>query len=111
MTLLDHHAVRENDELFPLLGGFFSDQDDTMLMGILQQIGWSNVGPFVTMVGAMEKALADNASPATPRPAVQQTANRSIKAKQVMAIRSKGRDKAATITTFRRGEIDPRTKR
>ena len=57
VTLLDHHAVRENDELFPLLGGFFSDQDDTMLMGILMQIGWSNVGPFVTMVAAMEKAL------------------------------------------------------
>src|SRR4029079_1665761 len=55
VTLIDHHAVRENDELFPLLGGFFSDQDDTMLMGILMQIGWSNVGPFVTMVAAMEK--------------------------------------------------------
>jgi len=69
VTLLDHHAVRENDELFPLLGGFFSDQDDTMLMGILMQIGWSNVGPFVTMVGAMENALA--APPAAARLAIK----------------------------------------
>ena len=61
VTLLDKHAVRENDELFPLLGSFFDDGDDTMIMAILNQIGWSNVGPFVTMVAQMEKALAASA--------------------------------------------------
>ncbi|HEY0370457.1 MAG TPA: HAD family hydrolase, partial [Thermoanaerobaculia bacterium] len=70
VTLLDKHAVRENDEMFPLLGSFFDDGDDTMIMGILMQIGWANVGPFVTMVAQMEKALAPKTTEsvvATPR--------------------------------------------
>lgn len=67
VTLLDKHAVRENDELFPLMGSYFDDGDDTMIMGILTQIGWANVGPFVTMVQQMEKALAANAPVAAER--------------------------------------------
>jgi len=84
VTLLDKHAVRENDELFPLLGSFFDDGDDTMIMGILTQIGWANVGPFVTMVQQMEKALAAKgpAAVATPRLPIKAGAKAKTKGKR-----------------------------
>ena len=93
VTLLDKHAVRENDELFPLLGSYFDDGDDTMIMGILMQIGWANVGPFVTMVAQMEKALAEQAPllAETPRLAIKASAKAKTKAKKTAARPRAGR--------------------
>jgi FMN phosphatase YigB (HAD superfamily) len=88
VTLLDKHAIRENDEIFPLLGSFFDDGDDTMVMGILMQIGWANVGPFVTMVQQMEKALAASAPKAvaaTPRIPIKGSAKARKHAKRAAA--------------------------
>lgn len=57
VLLFRRHAVRENDELYPEMGRYFTDIDDTLIMGILRQIGQEDVTPYVAIVDAMEEAL------------------------------------------------------
>jgi len=58
VILFEHHAVRENNEFYPTAGSFFTDNDDTLLMGIIMQMGWRDIGPFAGLVESAEKALA-----------------------------------------------------
>jgi len=58
VALFEHHAVRENDELYPELGSYFSETDDTLVINLISHIGPPDITPFVAMVEAMETALA-----------------------------------------------------
>jgi len=64
VILFEHHAVRENDDFYPTVGAYFSDNDDTLLMQIIMQIGWRDIGPFAGMVESAEKALGIGAAAA-----------------------------------------------
>lgn len=57
VLLFRRHAVRENDELYPEIGRFLNDTDDTLIMGILRQVGFPDVTPYVAIVEAMEQSL------------------------------------------------------
>ena len=51
------HGVRENDELFPEMGAYFSDTDDTLLINLIRATGPTDLTPYVGIVVAMEQAL------------------------------------------------------
>jgi hemerythrin-like domain-containing protein len=57
VTLFEWHGEREDDELFPELGKYFSDSDDTLILGIITHIGPADLTPYVSLVQAMEEAL------------------------------------------------------
>ena len=77
VILFEHHAVRENDEFYPTVGGYFSDNDDTLLMNIIVQMGWRDIGPFAGLVESAESALGTRAAAAaaTPRLTIKRSAN------------------------------------
>ena len=52
--LLAGHAVRENDQMFTEVGGFFNDTDDSMVMNLLTHFGPADVTPYVAMVARIE---------------------------------------------------------
>jgi len=68
VILFEHHAVRENDEFYPTAGSYFTDNDDTLLMNIISQIGWRDIGPFAGMVESAEQALGTRAAAAAATP-------------------------------------------
>jgi hemerythrin-like domain-containing protein len=68
VTLFEPHAVRENDELFPTVGRYLNDTDDTLIVNIVRQAGGGDVTPYVALVGAMESALAGAPEPAPAPP-------------------------------------------
>ncbi len=57
VTLFRHHAVRENDILYPSMGKYFNDTDDSLLMNLLSQIGPRDFAPYVGIVETMEGLL------------------------------------------------------
>jgi hemerythrin-like domain-containing protein len=57
VQLFIEHAERENDELYPLMGRYFSDTDDTLVLNLLDQVGPSDFTPYIGLVSAMEEAL------------------------------------------------------
>jgi hemerythrin-like domain-containing protein len=57
VALLIHHAERENDELYPEMGRYFTDTDDTLVINLLSQIGPRDFTPYVGLVSAMEQTL------------------------------------------------------
>jgi hemerythrin-like domain-containing protein len=57
VTLFRHHAIRENDELYPGMGKYFSDTDDTLIINLISRIGPPDFTPYVGIVSAMEMAL------------------------------------------------------
>ena len=65
VTLFEVHAVRENDELFPTIGRYLNDTDDTLLVNIVRHAGGGDVTPYVALVGAMEESLAGAPAPDT----------------------------------------------
>jgi hypothetical protein len=44
------HAVREDDELYPGAGSFFSDSDDALVLNIIQHTGTPDITPYIGMV-------------------------------------------------------------
>ena len=58
VILFDAHAKLENDHLYPNVGQYLNDGDDTRIMTLLGEFGWRDIGPFAEMVGQMEEALA-----------------------------------------------------
>jgi hemerythrin-like domain-containing protein len=54
VLLFRHHAERENDELYPEMGRHLNDTDDTLIMGLLQGVGFPDMTPYVAIVEAME---------------------------------------------------------
>ena len=85
VILFEHHAIRENNEFYPTAGAFFTDNDDTILMNIITQMGWRDIGPFAGMVEAAEKALglgaAAAAAAATPRLTIKKRDTKAKSAK------------------------------
>jgi len=69
VILFDAHAKLENDHLYPNVGAYLDDGDDTRIMTLLGEFGWKDIGPFAEMVGQMEQQLgiAPPAVAATPR--------------------------------------------
>jgi hemerythrin-like domain-containing protein len=57
VILFKHHADRENDVLYPELGKYFSDSDDTLVINLLATIGPRDFTPYVGIVADMEAAL------------------------------------------------------
>ena len=57
VKLFIHHAERENDELYPGMGSYFSDTDDTLILNLIGHIGPPDFTPYVGIVSAMEQAL------------------------------------------------------
>ena len=90
MILFDAHAKLENDHLYPNVGQYLNDGDDTRIMTLLGEFGWRDIGPFAEMVGQMEEALA----PPPPKPAT--SARLPIKARGSESIHPK---KAAKVKT------------
>jgi hemerythrin-like domain-containing protein len=68
VILFEHHAIRENKEFYPTAGKYFSDNDDTILMNIIIQMGWKDIGPFAGLVESAEKALGTSAAAAAATP-------------------------------------------
>jgi len=58
VILFEAHAVLENNELYPNVGAYLDDGDDTRIMTLLGEFGWRDIGPFAEMVGQMETALS-----------------------------------------------------
>lgn len=75
VILFDAHAKLENDHLYPNVGAYLDDGDDTRIMTLLGEFGWRDIGPFAEMVGQMEEAL----KPPPPKPAIAARARLSIK--------------------------------
>jgi hemerythrin-like domain-containing protein len=57
VVLFEHHAVRENDELYPAIGRHLSDSDDTLVMNLVTHIGPPDITPYAAIVAAMEHAV------------------------------------------------------
>jgi hemerythrin-like domain-containing protein len=57
VDLMIHHAERENDELYPTMGSFFSDADDTLVINLISHIGPADFTPYVSLVATMEEQL------------------------------------------------------
>jgi hypothetical protein len=55
--LFKAHAVRENNQLYPTAGGYFSDADDALVLNILQHSGPADITPYVGMVERAEALL------------------------------------------------------
>jgi hemerythrin-like domain-containing protein len=60
--LFKAHAVRENNQTYPLAGSFFTDSDDALVMNLITHFGPSDITPFIGMVDRME-ALLDSRNP------------------------------------------------
>ena len=86
VVLFEHHAERETDEFYPTAGSFLTDNDDTLLMGIIMQMGWRDIGPFAGMVEAAEKAVGIGAAGAETAAAPRLTIKRSAKSKTAKAL-------------------------
>jgi hypothetical protein len=57
VILFKGHAVRENNQTYPLAGSFFNDSDDALVMNLITHFGPSDITPFVGMVERMEQLL------------------------------------------------------
>jgi hemerythrin-like domain-containing protein len=57
VILFKHHAERENNVLYPEMGNYFSDSDDTLVINLLATIGPRDFTPYVGIVADMEAAL------------------------------------------------------
>lgn len=57
VLLFKEHAERENDELYPTMGSFFNDTDDTLIINLISHIGPADFTPYVGLVSSMEEAL------------------------------------------------------
>jgi hemerythrin-like domain-containing protein len=57
VALMVHHAERENNELYPEMGTYFSDADDTLVVNIISHTGPADITPYVSLVAAMEGQL------------------------------------------------------
>jgi hemerythrin-like domain-containing protein len=57
VTLFKHHADLENDILYPEMGKYFSDTDDTLIINLISHVGPADFTPYVGLVAAMEQAL------------------------------------------------------
>lgn len=57
VLLFKEHATRENDELYPTMGSFFNDTDDTLIINLISHIGPADFTPYVGLVSSMEEAL------------------------------------------------------
>lgn len=57
VLLFEEHAVRENDDLYPTMGRYFNDTDDTLVINLISHIGPADFTPYVGLVAAMEEAL------------------------------------------------------
>jgi len=57
VILFQRHAVREDDELYPAMGSYFNDTDDTLVMNMIAHVGPPDITPYVALVQAMEQAL------------------------------------------------------
>jgi hemerythrin-like domain-containing protein len=68
VILFEHHAERENNEFYPTVGKYFTDNDDTILMNIIGQTGWRDIGPFAAMVESAEQSLGTRAEAAAAAP-------------------------------------------
>ena len=55
--LFKAHAVRENNQLYPNAGRYFSDADDALVLNILQHSGPADITPYVGMVERAEALL------------------------------------------------------
>jgi hemerythrin-like domain-containing protein len=64
VRLFEWHGTLEDDELFPAIGRCFSDSDDTLVLNIIGHIGPPDPTPYVSLVAAMEEALAAAATAA-----------------------------------------------
>lgn len=73
VILFDAHAKLENDHLYPNVGAYLDDGDDTRIMTLLGEFGWKDIGPFAEMVGQMEQQLGISLPPsvAAPRLAIK----------------------------------------
>ena len=86
VILFEAHAKLENDHLYPNVGAYLDDGDDTRIMTLLGEFGWKDIGPFAEMVGQMEQQLGITPPPAIAAPASPKLA---IKAKGGAGIRPK----------------------
>jgi hemerythrin-like domain-containing protein len=57
VALMVHHAERENDELYPTMGSFFSDADDTLVINLISHVGPADFTPYISLVATMEEQL------------------------------------------------------
>ncbi len=57
VILFKAHAVREDNQLYPTAGKFFSDADDALVLNLIMHSGPSDVTPYVGMVERMEGLL------------------------------------------------------
>jgi beta-phosphoglucomutase-like phosphatase (HAD superfamily) len=57
VRLFKAHAVRENNQLYPGAGAFFSDADDALVLNLLQHSGTSDITPYIGMVERAEALL------------------------------------------------------
>jgi hemerythrin-like domain-containing protein len=57
VKLFRAHAIRENDELYPTMGRYFNDTDDTLVINLISHIGPGDFTPYVGLVSSMEEAL------------------------------------------------------
>ncbi len=75
VILFEAHAKLENDHLYPDVGSYLDDGDDTRIMTLLGEFGWRDIGPFAEMVGQMEAALKPPAAKpvAAPKLAIKKS--------------------------------------
>ena len=57
VALFKAHAVRENNQLYPMAGSFFSDADDALVLNLIQHSGAADITPYIGMVERAELLL------------------------------------------------------
>jgi hemerythrin-like domain-containing protein len=61
VVLYKHHAIREDDELYPTLGSYLTDTDDSLVLGIVSRMGPPDITPYIGIVETMERAVGIHA--------------------------------------------------
>ncbi|CDX20160.1 conserved hypothetical protein [Mesorhizobium sp. ORS 3324] len=62
VRLFRAHAVRENNQLYPMAGSFFSDSDDALVVNLIQHSGAADITPYIGMVERAEALLSIGAA-------------------------------------------------
>lgn len=55
--LYKNHAIKEDDDVFKKIGDLLTDEDDSLMVGMMQRIGPADVTVYYDMIAAMEKEI------------------------------------------------------
>jgi hypothetical protein len=57
VVLFKHHAIREDNQLYKIVGEALTDTDDSLLLNIASHTGPADITPYFAFVRTMEEAL------------------------------------------------------